>query len=897
MGGTGDDVVASRQRFNSGFLADNGVTTQTGADAVVGGSNDGGSGDDLIVVSHDFTGIMQVEGGLDTDTLLWSGDHVFNTNAASQTRVDLEAGTGLNPFGFAVTVSGIENVLGDDRYRDVFRGDNTANILNGFGNNDQLEGRGGADRLEGGAGTDVADYTSSLAVNVDLQAAAQTGNDAQGDVLLSIEQVDGSQFGSDVLRGNSGANYLFGNGGNDTLEGRAGADTLNGGSGSDTASYASSNAAVTITLREPNQTALVSGGHAAGDIYISIEGLLGSSYSDHLTGNSLDNVLNGGFNGQDLLFGLGGNDTLRGGAATDELTGGLGNDKLDGGFEGDFLDGSEGADTVLYGFATRGVFVRLGFNGADGHADADASSLLGNTFEDILRRIENVEGSAFNDELFGNEQANVLSGMNGNDYFVGDLGGDTVSGGNGIDVMDYNLSPQAITIALDGSAGAGGFAAGDRLTLIETVGGSQFNDTITGNATANTLTGFGGFDDLFGGGGNDILDGGADPDDLIGGTGLDTMRGGAGSDTYEVDNAGDIVDESPAGSTGFDTVRSFISFSLDSTNVRGAVERLTLVGVAAINATGNELANRLTGNDAANVLNGLGGADILTGNGGNDTFVLGAESDTVADSSGIDTIRSTITRSLAPLAFIENLVLEGTGNIDGTGNGANNGLTGNSGNNTLVGDAGNDVLSGGSGTDTLDGGADNDTYHLGADFDAVVDASGQDSITSTITRSLAGQVAIENLVLLGATAINGTGNGLANILVGNTNNNALRGGASNDVLQGGIGLDSLVGEGNDDRFRFITTADSAVGPARDVIHDLDDDGNDVIDLSLMAGVSAFIGTAAFSAAGQVRVQQAGANVLVQINTVGNGGAESEILIANATLGAGAGQVDGSDFLV
>src|SRR5262249_27935960 len=157
--------------------------------------------------------------------------------------------SGNTPFGSTLIVTGIENVTGDD-YSDVFRGDNGDNVLRGFGGNDRLEGRGGADTLDGGDGTDVADYSSSLGVNVDLTRATQLGGDAQGDTLINIEEVDGSNF-IDTLRGDGGANYLFGDDGSDTLEGRGGADTLNGGNGFDIASYEHSGAAVTVRLDDP----------------------------------------------------------------------------------------------------------------------------------------------------------------------------------------------------------------------------------------------------------------------------------------------------------------------------------------------------------------------------------------------------------------------------------------------------------------------------------------------------------------------------------------------------------------------------------------------------------------------------------------------------------------------
>eukprot|EP00913_Durusdinium_trenchii_P021281 g19994.t1 len=127
----------------------------------------------------------------------------------------------------------------------------------------------------------------------------------------------------------------------------------------------------------------------------------------------------------------------------------------------------------------------------------------------------------------------------------------------------------------------------------------------------------------------------------------------------------------------------------------------------AIGGSGNDV---IKGNAANNVLDGRNGADKLFGGAGNDTYVLAASNDSVSDSSGVDLITSTVTRSLGNYKAIENLTLLGSGNINGTGNALNNKLIGNGGANTLSGSAGNDVLAGGAGNDKLIGGAGDDVF-------------------------------------------------------------------------------------------------------------------------------------------------------------------------------------------
>ena len=328
--------------------------------------------------------------------------------------------------------------------------------------------------------------------------------------------------------------------------------------------------------------------------------------------------------------------------------------------------------------------------------------------------------------------------------------------------------------------------------------GTDASQTLAGGNFDDTLSGLGGNDRLFGHGGNDMLDGGA---------GADTMRGGAGNDSYVADNENDTVDEQHNGGAGTDTVLSSFSFSLAaSAHVLGTLENLTLTGGAAIDGTGNGLDNAIIGNVAANTLDGNGGndhldggagADTLRGGAGDDSYVADNLNDTVDEQqnggAGTDTVQSSVSFSLAlsahVLGTLENLTLTGGAAINGTGNGLANLITGNSAANTL---------DGGTGSDTLGGGDGDDTYVTdGGDTIFEVSNQGIDTVQSSATFSLG--VNLENLTLTGAAAVNGTGNGLDNFIVGNTAANVLNGGAGSDVLIGGGGNDTYMVDNSDDQ--------------------------------------------------------------------------------------------------
>lgn len=165
--------------------------------------------------------------------------------------------------------------------------------------------------------------------------------------------------------------------------------------------------------------------------------------------------------------------------------------------------------------------------------------------------------------------------------------------------------------------------------------GTGADEDLIGSLGREQLYGYSGKDRLYANGGDDELYGGAGNDLLDGGTGADVMYGGSGDDLYRVDNLADVVSETTVPGVddgGIDTVESTITYSLGA-----FLEKLNLKGTAAINGTGNDLANKLAGNDAANVLSGRGGVDLIYGNGGDDILIGGAGVDELWGGVGADT--------------------------------------------------------------------------------------------------------------------------------------------------------------------------------------------------------------------------------------------------------------------
>jgi Ca2+-binding RTX toxin-like protein len=467
-----------------------------------------------------------------------------------------------------------------------------------------------------------------------------------------------------------------------------------------------------------------------------------------------------------------GNDTLAGNDAANILTGNAGNDSLDGGAGADDMRGGVGGDTYVVDDSNDKI-TEIADPGIDTVMSALTYVLSDANLENLtLTGLSVIDGTgnANANLLIGNAAANLLDGLSGADTMKGGSGDDTYVLDDPGDVFEEGTNAGVDTV---------------RSKLSHTLGANLENLvllaaalTANGNALANELTG------------ND------EANTLDGKAGADVMTGGKGNDVYVMDVAADQIIE--ADGEGKDEVHSAVALK----TVIAGVEDYYFTGKTAVSFMADGADNKIVATAAADTLDGAAGNDTMQGGAGNDVYIVNAAADAVKEEAaqGTDLVKSAADVTLG--ANVENLTLIGIGDIDGTGNELANVIAGNVGANELSGLAGNDTLTGGDGADRLDGGTGNDvmtggnnddTYVVDSKTDRVTESAatgGRDTVESAIAYVLGAN--LEDLDLSQAGVANGTGNTLANLLVGSADANVLDGKTGVDTMRGGAGNDTYV---------------------------------------------------------------------------------------------------------
>ena len=800
----------------------------------------GSANNDVITGSGDSDKFEWFEGGAGNDVIdggsidaaQSNNNRVHYGNATAGVSINLESGTATDGQGGTDTLININQVNGSS-HADTLIGSNRTDV------DEQYFGGVGNDSINGMAGEDRLDYTGSTG-GINAMLAVGTVSDGQGgeDAVSGIEHVRGTAYddtilgnandnkfegasGNDLLGGAEGNDTLFGGGGNDSLSGGAGDDLIDGlgvsqpllagnepvvyGQDFNVAYYADATSAVNVNLGAGS----AQGASSGNDTLLNIQAVRGSNHDDTLIGSNTTDIVEEfeGGAGNDTIDGQGGLDVVRYGGpsgpisvnfGSGEATGaGVGTDTLSnvegvaGSTHNDTITGGAGFEFVDYANASAGAVVTLGISGTGSSGGSDT---------DTLNEVDGVRGSAHDDVLTGSER---------DEWFSAGLGHNTISGGDGVDWVDYQqfdavvngfLKPGVeVNLASGTAINEQNFGSGsetdlitDTLSGIENVRGTRFYDQITGDEGDNRIEGLDGGGSLIGGGGNDTIIGGAgngafsfiESDFIDGGDGNDSLMGEAGTDEFRGGSGNDFID-------GGLIVGDDVNGVIYGDSMAGVVVNLD-TGVADDGMGGTDTLvgiNKVEGSAHGDTLSGSATANrIETFIGGDGVDQIdGGTIDAAGSNGNLLSFTNTGTTGGVVVNLGTGLVTDEFGNAETIAN-----------INMVKGTYGDDVLTGSNstartevfyvteGNDTIDGMGGEDTLSLlYAPFGTVDLAQGT-------AEAYGGAIEFQGIEHV-------EGSGYRDNISGSSSANRLDGGDRDDWLEGRGGNDTLIGgAGSDD---------------------------------------------------------------------------------------------------
>ncbi|MBC6438400.1 MAG: hypothetical protein GDA52_09780 [Rhodobacteraceae bacterium] len=570
----------------------------------------------------------------------------------------------------------------------------------GFGD-DTLVGGAGGDALHGGAGSDTASYAgSSAGVNVNLASGAASGGHAEGDWLVSIENLVGSDH-NDHLTGNGGANHLDGGAGNDTLTGGSGGDTF--------VLHATNNGNDTITDFEDGVDSIMLRGIGFEDLTIQsrAEGsdalIRWDGGQAYLQGVSPTALTASDFTSAFNIIGAASDDTLTGSGGNDTLTGGDGADTF-------VFDSFE--DDTITDFVSGEDSIRITAQGV-GFDDLRIESMW---LADLLSQDWSsgvVLSSVSEDEMdtaviMWNGGSLTLTGVDYQDVTAADF------------IFDNPPAPEpepAPQPQPDPEPAA-------PKPQYKVIAGNGNNNSLTGTNGRDSINGFAGNDKLIGRRDDDVLTGGSGDDSLIGNTGNDTLRGNLGDDTLIGGHGDDVL-------TGGMNADTFVfSSGHGNDTITDFADGVDLIQITTSGVGFSDMTLADSSGDAKVTWDG--GTMLLTGVAHTaltaEDFILADANDETEVAPKPEPGPAPDQEPAAPKPPYK--VIKGNGNNNSlTGTNGRDSINGFAGNDKLIGRRDDDVLTGGGGDDSLIGNTGNDTLRGNLGDDTLIGGHGDDVLT------------------------------------------------------------------------------------------------------------------------------------------------------------------------